>query len=60
MSPDQIEDLIKRVERIERRLGISDPQEPEAFDHLYDPSKQPPRRGGKQHPPVRTPGAGNN
>jgi hypothetical protein len=49
-------DLLRRVERIEQHLRIGDPQEPQAFDYLDKPSGEPPRRSGKQHPTVRSPG----
>jgi hypothetical protein len=49
-----LEELLLRVRRIEEYLGIGAPQEAEAFDY---PSEQPPRRPGKQHPIVRTPGS---
>jgi hypothetical protein len=49
-----LEELLRRVRRIEEYLGIGAHEEAEAFDY---PSGQPPRRSGKQHPIVRTPGS---
>jgi hypothetical protein len=57
---EMLEEILQRVRRIEEHLRIGDPQEPEAFAYPNDPSQQPPRRGGEQHPIVRTPGAGDN
>jgi hypothetical protein len=52
---EMIEEILQRVRRIEEHLGIGGPEEPKAFDYLDDPSAEPHRRSGKQHPIVRTP-----
>jgi hypothetical protein len=51
-----LEELLRRVRRIEEHLGIGTPKEAEAFEYLDKPSGEPHSRAGKQHPTVRSPG----